>query len=64
MLRLCALAAPVTLRPPQAPRLKPFTFFMDRAREPEGREQLYLYMGFFDTLAEAERWAESVRRHY
>ncbi|MBV9063784.1 MAG: hypothetical protein JOY77_12775 [Alphaproteobacteria bacterium] len=64
MLRLCALAAPVTLRPPQAPRLKPFTFFMDRTREPEGREQLYLYMGFFDTLAEAERWAESVRRHY
>ncbi len=64
MLRLCALAAPVTLRPPQAPQLKPFTFFMDRAREPGGSEQLFLYMGFFETLAEAERWAESVRRHY
>lgn len=64
MLTLCALAAPVSLRPPRAPQLKPFTFFMSRARELDGSERLYLHMGFFGTLAEAERWAESVRRHY
>jgi hypothetical protein len=64
MLTLCELAAPVSLRPPQSPQLKPFTFFMDRTRQPDGSERLYLHMGFFQTLVEAERWAESVRRHY
>jgi hypothetical protein len=64
MLTLCALAAPVSLRPPQSPELKPYTFFMNRVRQPDGSERLYLHMGFFETLAQAERWAESVRRHY
>jgi hypothetical protein len=64
MLTLCTLAAPVSIRPPQAPQLKPFTFFMSRARQPDGSERLYLHMGYFETLADAERWAGSVRRHY
>ncbi len=37
---------------------------MNRVREADGTERLYLHMGFFETLAEAERWADSVRRHY
>ena len=64
MLTLCRLAAPVSIRPPQSPQLKPFTFFMSRARQPDGSEQLYLHMGYFETLADAERWVEAVRRHY
>jgi hypothetical protein len=64
MLTLCTLNAPVSLRPPRSPSLKPFTFFMNRARQPDGSERLYLHMGFFETLAQAERWAQSVRRHY
>ncbi len=64
MLTLCRLAAPVSIRPPQTPRLKPFTFFMSRARQPDGSEQLYLNMGYFETLADAERRLEAVRRHY
>lgn len=64
MLTLCPLAAPVSIRPPQSPRLKPFTFFMSRAPQPDGSERFYLHMGYFETLADAERWAESVRRHY
>ena len=32
--------------------------------QPDGSERLYLNMGYFDTLVDAERWAESVRRHY
>ena len=64
MLTLCQLAAPVSIRPPQSPQLKPFTFFMSRARQPDGSEQLYLHMGYFETLADAERWVEAVRRHY
>jgi hypothetical protein len=37
---------------------------MSRARQPDGSERLYLHMGYFETLADAERWVESVRRHY
>src|SRR5215470_7771191 len=64
MLTLCELSAPIVIRPPQSPQLKPFTFFMSRARQPDGSEQLYLHMGYFEALADAERWAEAVRRHY
>ena len=64
MLTLCELAAPVSIRPPQSPRLKPFTFFTSHARQPDGSERLYLHMGYFETLADAERWLEAVRRRY
>jgi hypothetical protein len=64
MLTLCRLAAPVSIRPLQSPLLKPFTFFMSRARQPDGSERLYLHMGYFETLADAESWIEAVRRHY
>jgi hypothetical protein len=64
MLTLCRLAEPVAIRPPQSPHLKPFTFFTSRARQRDGSEQLYLHMGFFETLACADRWARAVRgRH-
>lgn len=64
MLTLCRLAAPVSLRPPQSPRLKPFTFFTSRAPQPDGGERLYLHMGYFETLADAEKWVEAVRNRY
>jgi hypothetical protein len=64
MLTLCRLAAPVSIRPPQSPQLRPFTFFMSRARQPDGSERLYLHMGYFETLADAERYVDAVRRHY
>ena len=64
MITLCALAAPVSIRPPQSPQLRAFRFFMSQARQPGGSERLCLHMGYFDTLAEAEKRAESVRRHY
>ena len=37
---------------------------MSRARQSDGSEQLYLHMGYFERLADAERWVEAVRRHY
>jgi hypothetical protein len=64
MITLCRLAAPVSIRPPESPRLKPFTFFMSRARQPDGSVRLYLHMGYFKTLADAERWLEAARRRY
>jgi len=64
MLTLCRLVEPVSIRPPQSAHLKPFTFFTSRAPRPDGTEQLYLHMGFFDTLSLAEKWARAVRdRH-
>lgn len=64
MLTLCRLAEPIAIRPPQSPHLKPFTFFTSRARQRDGSDQVYLHMGFFDTLADAQRWVRAVRgRH-
>jgi hypothetical protein len=37
---------------------------MSRARQPDGSERLYLHMGYFETLAAAERWAEAARSRY
>lgn len=64
MLTLCRLAAPVTIRPPQSPHLKSFTFFTSSARQPDGSERLYLHMGYFETLSDAERWAQIARLRY
>ncbi len=64
MLTLCRLVAPVTIRPPESPHLKPFTFFTSRARQQDGSEHLYLHMGFFQTLVDAEKWARAVRRRH
>src|SRR5215469_14767568 len=64
MLTLCRLAAPVSIRPPQSPHLKSFTFFTSRVRQPDGSERLYLHMGYFETLADAERWVDAIRGRY
>ena len=64
MLTLCQLAAPVSIRPPQSPQLKPFTFFTSRAPQPDGSERFSLHMGYFETLADAESWLVVVRRRY
>ena len=64
MLTLCRLAAPVSIRPPQAPQLKSFTFFTTREREPDGSESLYLHMGYFESLSDAERWVEAIHGRF
>lgn len=64
MLTLCRLVEPVSIRPPESPHLRPFTFFTSRARELDGSEQMYLHMGFFETLTYAERWARAVRSRH
>jgi hypothetical protein len=64
MLTLCRLAAPVSIRPPQAPQLKPFTFFTSCARQPDGSERLYLHMGYFESLHDAEKWLQIARGRY
>ena len=64
ILTLCRLAAPVSIAPPESSHTRPFTFFTNRTRQPDGSERLYLHMGYFETLADAEKYLEIVRRHY
>jgi hypothetical protein len=64
MLTLCRLASPVPIRPPRSPRLKPFTFFTSRSRRPDGSERLYLHMGYFATLTDAQKWAQLMHGAY
>lgn len=64
MLTLCRLEAPVSIRPSQNPQLARFKFFMSRARHADGQQSLYLHMGYFPTLAEAERCAHIMRPRY
>jgi hypothetical protein len=64
MLTLCRLAAPASIRPPQAPQLKSFTFFTSRERGPDGTESWYLHMGYFESLSDAERWVEAVHGRF
>jgi len=64
MLTLCRLPGPVSIRPPQSPQLKSFTFFTTRERGSDGNEHSYLHMGYFRTLADAEKWVEAVRGRF
>ena len=64
MLTLCQLAAPVSIKPPQSPQLKAYTFFTSSARDLDGSERLYLHMGYFATRDDAERWARIARARY
>ena len=64
MLVLCRLEAPVSIRPSQNPELARFKFFMSRARQADGNQHLYLHMGYFPSLSEAEKCAQIMRARY
>jgi hypothetical protein len=64
MITLCRLATPVAIRPPTSPHLKPFTFFMSRARHSDGTERIHLHMGYFGTSEEADKWTQLMRGPY
>jgi hypothetical protein len=64
ILTLCRLPGPMSIRPPQSPQLKAFTFFTSRARREDGKEHFYLHMGYFDTLADAEKWVANVSSRF
>jgi hypothetical protein len=64
MLVLCRLEAPVSIRPSQNPELARFKFFMSRARHADGDQHLYLHMGYFPSLSEAQKCAQIMRARY
>jgi hypothetical protein len=64
MLTLCPLEGPVSIRPAQSPQLRRFTFFTTRAQQSDGGEQVYLHMGYFESLTDAQRLLQVVRRRF
>ena len=64
MLTLCELTAPVRMRPPDSESMRQFRFFMSRTRTADGATKLHLHMGYFDSLAEAQKWAHRLRAQF
>jgi hypothetical protein len=63
VLTLCSVATPVTIPQPRAPQLTRFKFFLGQCLE-AGRKLYTLYMGYFATRAEAEKWLTVLHRIY
>jgi len=63
VINLCALPTPITIPQPRASRLTRFSFFLNHSWE-EGRRQYRLFMGYFASVAEAEKWLNTLRRVY
>ncbi|MGH8219143.1 MAG: hypothetical protein ACREUT_11365 [Steroidobacteraceae bacterium] len=64
MLTLCQLEAPVAIRPPELPQLRRFTFFTTSAPQRDRGEHVYLHMGYFESLTDAESLLRGVRRRF
>lgn len=64
MLTLCQLDESVPIRPPQSAQLRRFTFFTTGAPERDGVEQVYLHMGYFESLTDAQNLLPAVRRRF
>ena len=64
ILTLCSLEGPVSIRPSQSAQLQRFTFFTTCVRQHDGAEQVYLHMGYFQTLIGAQSLLQAVRRRF
>jgi hypothetical protein len=64
MLTLCRLGKQVAIPQPRSPQLKRFTFFTSRSQHRDGTERIYLHMGYFATLSEAQKWLGFMRSAY
>jgi hypothetical protein len=63
VITLCSVATPVTIRQPRSPQLARFRFFLEQSLEGD-RKRYTLYMGYFATVAEAEKWLTILRGIY
>ncbi|HEY2399924.1 MAG TPA: hypothetical protein VGI23_06180 [Steroidobacteraceae bacterium] len=63
VINLCSLAAPMVIPQPRAPRLTRFSFFLHHYQQ-EGRRQYRLLMGYFDSVAEADKWLATLQKIY
>jgi hypothetical protein len=64
MLTLCELSAPTRIRTPDSETMRQFRFFMSRIRAHGGEEKLRLHMGYFESLGQAQHWAQTMRARF
>jgi hypothetical protein len=63
VINLCTLTAPITIPQPRAAQLTRYSFFLSRAWI-DGRRQYQLHMGYFFSIAEADKWLTILKRVY
>jgi len=63
VINLCSIAAPIPIPQPRASQLTRYRFFLSHCWE-EGRRRYRLHMGHFQTVAEAQKWLDILRRVY
>jgi hypothetical protein len=63
VINLCSLAAPMVIPQPRASRLTRFSFFLTHCQN-GGRRQFRLHMGYFNSVAEADKWLATLAKVY
>ena len=63
VINLCSVAAPIPIPQPRSSQLLKYRFFLSHCWE-EGRRRYRLHMGYFPTVAEAQKWLDTLRRVY
>lgn len=63
VISLCTVAVPIAIPQPRSPELSRYQFFLHTSWE-EGRRSHRLYMGYFVTREEADKWLGTLRRIY
>ena len=63
VIHLCSLTAPMAIPQPRAPRLARFSFFLSHYQQ-DGRRLYRLLMGYFASVAEADKWLATLAKVY
>jgi hypothetical protein len=63
VISLCCVAVPITIPQPRSSELLRYRFFLHTSSE-EGTRTHRLYMGYFTTRENAEKWLGTLRRIY
>jgi hypothetical protein len=63
IITLCSVQTPITIPKPRASEITRFRFFFSYCRE-DGARRYRLHLGYFPTLAEADKWFKILRRIY
>ena len=63
VINLCRVAAPIPIPQPRSSQLMKYRFFLSERWE-EGRRRYRLHMGYFPTVAAAQKWLGILRRVY
>lgn len=63
VINLCSIATPIPIPQPRSSHLMKYRFFVSQCWE-EGRRRYRLHMGYFPTVAAAQKWLDILRKIY